>query len=78
MACDTQCICGSKDFEQGLVFLENNQQLSNKQRRFKAYKDASVVLSYGPRQKLPSCVESAIKARFPDADAVYVGYKEKK
>lgn len=49
---------------------------NKKQKRYQAYRHAANILEYGPRAKLPWCIEHKIKCAFPeDKSAAYVGYK---
>ena len=48
----------------------HSRNLSNKQTRFQAYREASHSLEYHARKRLPPCVEEGIKALFPDEQYV--------
>lgn len=53
--------------------LGNCTELANKQRRYRAYREAARALEYGARERLPPCLEQKIKEMFPDE--TYTGYK---
>lgn len=61
---DDSCLCGSEELEEALAALSELDKLSNKERRYRAYREAPRLLQYPGRQKLPPCVEEAVKNAF--------------
>jgi hypothetical protein len=57
--------------------LLNSGQVDNRKKRFQCYAKFARALRYRPRQKLPTCVERAVKTAWPDPTASYVGYQER-
>jgi hypothetical protein len=53
--------------------LKNPGLGTNKQKRFELYSFFAKVLRYRARQKLPFCIQAAIKAEWPDQE--YVGFQ---
>lgn len=74
MQCNEEdCLCRSVTFMDFLLTLNKSTELTNKQRRFRAYREAARALEYGAREPLAPCVEEKVKKMFPDA--VYTGYQ---
>ena len=71
---EEECVCSSDHFIKALSDLEDRLELTNKQRRYQAYREAARLLQYAVREKLPPCVEENVKIMFPDF--TYVGYCE--
>lgn len=71
-ACETGfCICRDHSLSE---FLESLKEiLTNKQRRYRAYRFAAYLLEYGRREKLPPCIKNTIKQTFPGKNDSYVG-----
>ncbi len=67
-AADFDCCCGgiSDNQLQRSIVIKDWSDLSNKKARFQLYQFSAHLLRYKRREKLPKCIEKAIKDRFPE------------
>ena len=84
---ETPCVLveHQEQFESLLEFYRSNQELANRQRRFKMYQEMTRLIHGGylgknNRKELPTCITEAIRNAFPndDPEQAYVGFREAK
>ena len=61
------CVCNGEELTEFLDTLVS-RNLTNKQRRYQAYRCAARLLQYGQQQKLPPCIECKIREAFPEEE----------